>query len=547
MSHLLGIPVAPEIRHEFCNHREFLGLDRPIGWGLSRLLSVLSVSTTPRSLRVFRERWIAFLTGRSQNISCGNGDSFLQAKAIFRACCGCSTRVKITRRGACTRLPGRSLAVRSISFRFSSLMLATSVLIAGCSDPVANNATNQGGSTGGSNPSGGAVGKGGATGSSSMKATGGRTGGTSAAASVKSSGGRTSGKTSSGSATDTGETGGSSSTDATSATGGAAQASTKVATGGTNTLGATSSTDGTKSGTGKGGTAGTVPTSGESKGGSTTIATSTSTGSGSGDGACNAGKWTSTDVTVKGPFETVTENVDGAILYRPKTLVSGCLYPVITWGHGAGGAPSNYTTVLTMMASHGFVVIASTAGNVQDGGSAANQFNNQMVKVADWVVKQNADPTSVLYQKIDTAKIGAAGHSQGGYGASEAGQNPLIDSSVSISGAVGSSNQKGPAFIICGGKDTYSGARCEDHPTASFTGTSGVPVFFGKCLSADHGNWGFEGMLADKTKPHDVVQAMTAWFRYQLMGDEEYRAWFYGADCHLCKHANWSVQRKGME
>jgi dienelactone hydrolase len=200
-----------------------------------------------------------------------------------------------------------------------------------------------------------------------------------------------------------------------------------------------------------------------------------------------------------------------------------------------------------MMASHGFVVIASSAGNVQDGGTSANQFRNKMVEVAEWVVKQNSTSSSVLYQKIDTAKIGAAGHSQGGYGASEAGQNPLIRTSVSISGAVGSNNQKGPAFIICGGKDTYSGARCEDHPTASYNGTSNVPVFMGKCLSADHGNWGFEAMLSDKTKPSDVVQATIAWFRFHLMGDAAYRPWFYGADCTLCKHSNWSVQRKGME
>jgi hypothetical protein len=54
-------------------------------------------------------------------------------------------------------------------------------------------------------------------------------------------------------------------------------------------------------------------------------------------------------------------------------------------------------------------------------------------------------------------------------------------------------------------------------------------------------------MLSDKTNSHDVVLAMISWLRHHLMGDEEYRSWFYGADCHLCKHANWSVQRKGMD
>jgi hypothetical protein len=72
-------------------------------------------------------------------------------------------------------------------------------------------------------------------------------------------------------------------------------------------------------------------------------------------------------------------------------------------------------------------------------------------------------------------------------------------------------------------------------------------VFFGKALDADHGNWGFEMMMTDKTHPHDIVQASIAWFRNHLMGDEAYRSRFHGASCELCNHPNWSVQRKGMD
>jgi dienelactone hydrolase len=412
-------------------------------------------------------------------------------------------------------------------FMLATFMLATGALTWGCSSPASSNLIKQDAGSGGHMATGGATG----------------TGGTIASGGVSSTGGGASGTVSSGGTKNTGVTGGSMSTAGTSATGGATGGA--ISTGGTKITGGTAGSGGRLSTGGNSARGGTTSTSGtRASGGSTSVDGGSSTGS---DGPCNGGKWSTTDVTVKGPFETVSENVDGAILYRPKNMITGCLYPVITWGHGAGGSPSNYTTVLTMMASHGFVVIASTAGNVQDGGSSTNQFKNKMVEVAEWVIKQKDNSSSVLYQKIDTAKIGAAGHSQGGYGASEAGQNPLIKTSVSISGAVGSSNQKGPAFIICGGKDTNSGARCEDHPTATFNGTTGVPVFFGKCLNADHGNWGFEAMLADKTKPHDIVQATIAWFRYHLMGDEVYRSWFYGADCYLCKHANWNVQRKSME
>lgn len=264
-------------------------------------------------------------------------------------------------------------------------------------------------------------------------------------------------------------------------------------------------------------------------------------------GRCIEGKWSTTDVTKKGPYETVLENVTGASLYRPKEMLNGCLYPVITWGHGAMGSPRDYNNLLHILASHGFVVIASTAENVQNGGNSGNNFRNKMVEVAEWVVKESEKSTSVLYQKIATDKIGAAGHSQGGYGATECGQNPLITTSVSSCGAVGSGNLKGPALILCGGKDNNSGARCSDHPEAAYSGINNVPVMKAEHHNADHG-WSMDMMgSSSKDKPHEMLMAMTAWFRYHLMGDEEYRSWFYGTDCYLCKQANWTVKRKKMD
>lgn len=39
------------------------------------------------------------------------------------------------------------------------------------------------------------------------------------------------------------------------------------------------------------------------------------------DGPCNGGKWATADVTKKGPFEIVSENVDKAFLVRPKEML----------------------------------------------------------------------------------------------------------------------------------------------------------------------------------------------------------------------------------
>lgn len=264
-------------------------------------------------------------------------------------------------------------------------------------------------------------------------------------------------------------------------------------------------------------------------------------------GPCSGGKLATTDVTKKGPFETVTEDVPEAILVRPKELLDGCLYPIVTWGHGAMGSPNDYKNLMNILASHGFVVIGSTARNVEDGASEDNQWRNQMVEVAAWVVEQNSNLSSVLYQKIDIDKVGAAGHSQGGYGASVAGRNPLITTSVSSCGATGSEIQQGPALILCGGNDNTPDSRCSAHPEGAYNGTSNVPVMKAEFHNADHG-WCMDQLgSSDPNKPHEMLFAMTAWFRYHLMDDEEYKSWFYGSDCYLCNHENWTVKSKNMD
>ena len=145
---------------------------------------------------------------------------------------------------------------------------------------------------------------------------------------------------------------------------------------------------------------------------------------------CTIGAWPAADPSVTGPFATTTENnvgpaagqgADGGApvaftLFRPTDLAQGGLcHPVITWGNGTGTTPSIYRVLLTHLASHGFVVIASNSPNVAQGNPPP------MVAGVTWVLQQNADPTSVMYQRIDTTHVGATGHSQGGFATTTAG------------------------------------------------------------------------------------------------------------------------------
>ena len=261
------------------------------------------------------------------------------------------------------------------------------------------------------------------------------------------------------------------------------------------------------------------------------------------------GVWPAADPAVAGPFATITENdvgpdagvgTDGGApvaftLFRPKDLNQGGLcHPVITWGNGTGSNPSLYKVLLNHLASHGFVVIASNSPNVAQGTPPP------MIAGVTWVLEQNADPTSELFQEIDTAHIGATGHSQGGFATTTAGADSHITTIAPLCGASSQRNLHGPAWLFCGGMDMT--VPCST-VQSSFNAINNVPVTLAEYLSVDHASWlTFRG-----SKPAPVEVAVTAWMRVQLMGDTELRSWFYGASCKLCTDAGWHVTQKMMD
>ena len=251
-----------------------------------------------------------------------------------------------------------------------------------------------------------------------------------------------------------------------------------------------------------------------------------------------------------GPFATTTENnvgpaagvgVDGGAapmftMFRPTDLKQGGLcHPVITWGNGTGSTPNLYGPLLRHLASHGFVVIASNSTNVAQGDPPP------MLAGVTWVLEQNADPSSALYQRIDTTHIGATGHSQGGFATTTAGGDARITTIAPLCGAQNQRNLHGPAMLFCGGMDTT--VPCSTIMNA-YNGISNQPVMLASYLAADHANWITFG---NSTMVKPVEVAVAAWMRVHLMGDTALRGRFYGASCTLCQDPAWSVMRKMMD
>ena len=423
-------------------------------------------------------------------------------------------------------------------------MLAAAVGFWGCSS-TSNDEGGVGGSTGavgntggtssGGTPSGGA-------GASAPTETGGdvaATGGNTASGGAPETGGsrshdtggsNTGGRVASGGAPATGggpETGGSGTT-------GGAAAGGRASTGGTPAGGATGGTDAGGAGTATGGT---TPSDG-------------GTSSAGSSGACTMdGTWPAADPSETGPFATTTESDVGPeagvtsadddtpvrfTLFRPKDMGEGGLcHPVITWGDGHSATPSMYSGLLTRLASHGFVVIASNSANVSKGSPAP------MLVGVTWVLEQNADPTSELYQRIDTTHIGATGHSEGAMATASVGADSSIVTIAPICGGSTVRNLHGPALLLCGGQDTT--LPCSGSLSALESITT-QPALVADYLTATHANWITRGNSA----PSPIEIAALAWMRVQLMGDSTLRPMFYGASCTLCTDSAWEITQNSL-
>ncbi|HTE48237.1 MAG TPA: hypothetical protein VK636_23530, partial [Gemmatimonadaceae bacterium] len=205
-------------------------------------------------------------------------------------------------------------------------------------------------------------------------------------------------------------------------------------------------------------------------------------------------------------------------LYRPAKLEEGKKYPIITWGNGTCALPEGYGTLLKHWASHGFFVVAANSRQVG--------MNSVMTKALDWAFAANMDSASPYFGKIDTERVGAAGHSQGGMATINAARDARIKTVIIFNG--GSSATK-PFLAISGDRDipfvTLSGLK---------SGTMAAPkaAWLWYHMVPERGS--FDGHLTLITEPARVVGPSTAWFKTVLQDDADAKAWFVGTSCKLC-------------
>lgn len=260
-------------------------------------------------------------------------------------------------------------------------------------------------------------------------------------------------------------------------------------------------------------------------------------------------------------FKSNNAQIGRFVIYYPTGLENETKkYPIVLWANGTGSKSETYTAFLKHLSSWGFIVVSNDDENTRTGESLNGGI--------DLLIKENDNPDSALYRKIDLENIGIGGHSQGGPAVfNMATVQPHADMVKTVYAVSATSSYHTKVF-----KDgwEYDISRV-NVPTMLTAGTQ----FFdaGTATSAEQESdektgimqgicplWSLEenyGLLpesvdrvyvrkknVDHGDSHLQFDAyMTAWFLWQLQGDEEAAKVFVGDAPELPNNPLYQDQR----
>jgi hypothetical protein len=211
-------------------------------------------------------------------------------------------------------------------------------------------------------------------------------------------------------------------------------------------------------------------------------------------------------------------------VFYPGVMPEGEKFPVITWGNGTCAMPEGYGPLLRYVASFGYIVVAANSRQVGSG--------RPQTVALDWIFAENEKPDSEFYQKVDTEKVGAMGHSQGGMGTVAAASDSRIKAVILWNG--GSSASK-PFLAVSGDRDLggtpagmASAANAAPRPAAWLWYHQVPTMIDGKPTG------GTAGHLTLMMESERVVQPAVAWWDMMLKGKPEAKQMFIGDSCTLC-------------
>jgi hypothetical protein len=261
-----------------------------------------------------------------------------------------------------------------------------------------------------------------------------------------------------------------------------------------------------------------------------------------------------TDYGAPGPFGDArmfaNEGPNGNYtLFRPDGSLGkdGFKHPIATWGNGISTTPDQYQETLSLIASHGFVIIACN-----DTQAERPCLSDGL----DWLVEQNT-AAGALQGKLDPSREVTVGYSWGGGAAIDTADRANVKATVSLHGmpprgATAFESMHSPLLLFTSTGDTFVTAA--GYVTPNYE-KSQVQTFYatlndraaGHLYVVDEGAavciGGILGLGACQTASEEQAPTI-AWLRYWACGDQNAERFFFADDCTLCSVPWTQPQRK---
>lgn len=214
------------------------------------------------------------------------------------------------------------------------------------------------------------------------------------------------------------------------------------------------------------------------------------------------------DVAVLGNFDSAEFSY---IVVYPENFNARMKLPVVVWSNGTYVPPKSYEDIFSLLAQEGFIVVASTDSLLYDGSVVSGAI--------DYIIEQNDNPDCPLYRRVDTSRIGAAGHSLGGRSSINA---AVKDERIGVVASIAGSNIEServelqtPALFFAGENDTVIAPQLWVEPM--YDACRG-PAVYVSLKNAGH--------VACFTDPELYAYYISNWFYTWLYEDQELKEIF---------------------
>jgi hypothetical protein len=223
-----------------------------------------------------------------------------------------------------------------------------------------------------------------------------------------------------------------------------------------------------------------------------------------------------------------TDDLDFGLytIYYPAIWPEGQKLPIITWGNGTCAQPEGYGALLRYVASYGYFIVAANSRWVGQMDSKSGKM--PMSRALDYIFAENDKSSSEFYKKLDTDKVGAMGHSQGGMATVTAAGDSRVKSVIIWNAANGASK---PWFSVSADMDVFSTS-----PSAMNTASKGQPPSAWLYYHNPVGMGSIKGHLVLMITPGRVTEQTVAWWDMMLKGSQDAKNTFVGSTCKWCGH-----------